>query len=524
MLFVKKQENISEEKSKFAQSSFYGRGISSLEAEISENWREAKEFNPQAYLKDNYSFLGLSHEKGEPLYIPSDDIVHTLITAPTRAGKGIYFGIKAVESLRAGKGLIVIDPKEDDFLPQIIKKELENQNRSNDFIVWNWQSDFGFKTFEDDNESEASKKIAAMLELIEKEDEAGASYYRKSERIALKKLINIFFNSNEFLKMEFEKNLLNFCSFLNYFLNDLIATIEFSKEKNKPKANIDLLEEYGKRYFEPKIFNKINPFKEKDINTIESLYFSLSEFENIAFSENSSILEALKGGKCIYIKSDMLDETALKFLKFIIADIINKARKYKNYTNCTVIADEISFYPTSILSAALATVAGFGVKFILAYQDDGQLVNEYLKSAIKSNCQTKLYYKSSDIKTIEYIELLGGSELVTKFTINGVERMLKQEQESFLNINKQRALPKAKVGILIHESIPKPFIIDTAPIIVNHKFDWDNLNNMFVEVEKIELEKVFDVFQKKKNQNNEKTDEETEFEDNTINSVEKFDI
>jgi type IV secretion system protein VirD4 len=59
------------------------------------------------------------------------------------------------------------------------------------------------------------------------------------------------------------------------------------------------MEEYGKRYFEPKNFNKINPFKEKDISTIESLYFSLSEFENTSFSENSSILEALKGGKCI---------------------------------------------------------------------------------------------------------------------------------------------------------------------------------------------------------------------------------
>ena len=102
--------------------------------------------------------------------------------------------------------------------------------------------------------------------------------------------------------------------------------------------------------------------------------------------------------------------------------------------------------------------------------------------------------------------------------------MLKQEQESFLNINKQRALPKAKVGILIHESIPKPFIIDTAPVQVKQKFDWNKLNNIAVKVEKIELEKIFDVFQKKKNQNNEKTDEETEFEDNTINSVEKFDI
>lgn len=523
-MFFKKQKIAEEplipkQKSTFALSSDYGRGISSLASEVIENWREAKIYNPVDFIKDDKSFIGLDHGTGEPLYIDIGDLVHTLITAPTRAGKGIFFGIKAVESLRAKKGLIVIDPKEDDFLPQICKEELENQNRKDDFIVWNWESDFGFKTFEDDSESEAAKKIATMLNLVEVEDEAGASYYRKSERIALKKLINIFFNANELLKMNFEKNLLSFCSFLNYFLADLIASIEFSKEKNKPKANIDLMEQYGKRYFEPKFFNKINTFKEKDISTIESLYFSLSEFENIGFSENSSILEALKGGKCIYIKSDMLDETALKFLKFIIADIINKARKYKKDTNCVVIADEISFYPTSILSAALATIAGFGVQFILAYQDDGQLVNEYLKSAIKSNCQTKLYYKSSDTKTIEYIELLGGSELVTKFTINGVERSLKQEQESYLNVNKQRALPKAKVGILIHESIPKPFIIDTSPVQVKEKFDWEKLNNIAVKVEKIELEKDFDVFVKKKN-----TKKEEEEENKTIDSVEKFEI
>ena len=523
-MFFKKQKIAEEplipkQKSTFALSSDYGRGISSLASEVIENWREAKIYNPVDFIKDDKSFIGLDHGTGEPLYIDSGDLVHTLITAPTRAGKGIYFGVKAVESLRAKKGLIIIDPKEDDFLPQICKEELEKQNRKDDFIVWNWQSDFGFKTFEDDSESEAAKKIATMLNLVEVEDEAGASYYRKSERIALKKLINIFFNANELLKMNFEKNLLSFCSFLNYFLADLIASIEFSKEKNKPKANIDLMEECGKRYFEPKNFDKNNPFKEKDISTIESLYFSLSEFENTSFSENSSILEGLKGGKCIYIKSDMLDETALKFLKFIIADIINKARKYKKDTNCVVIADEISFYPTSILSAALATIAGFGVQFILAYQDDGQLVNEYLKSAIKSNCQTKLYYKSSDTKTIEYIELLGGSELVTKFTINGVERSLKQEQESYLNVNKQRALPKAKVGILIHESIPKPFIIDTSPVQVKEKFDWEKLNNISVKVEKIELEKDFDVFVKKKN-----TKKEEEEEDKTIDSVEKFEI
>lgn len=509
-------EKSKKEKSIYALSSDYGRGISSLEAEITANFKEASKYNPIPYLRDGLSFIGLNHNTQEPLYLNQDNVIHTLITAPTRAGKGIYFGIKAVETLKLGKGLIILDPKEDEFLPQICKEELIKQNRENDFIVWNWPNDFGYKTFEDDNENEVTKKLAIMLSLVEKEDEAGASYYRKNERIALKKLIYLFFNSKELLEVEFKKDLPNFSKFIGYVVEDLINHIEYSKEKNKPKANIDLLEEYSKRYFNLKLFNKNILFKEKDISTLESLNFSLSEFENISFTENSSILGALTQGKCIYIKSDMLDESALKFLKFVIADIINKARKYKKKTNCIVIADEISFYPTSILSAALATIAGFGVDFILAYQDDGQLVNEHLKSAIKSNCQTKLYYKSSDLKTIEYIELLGGSELVTKFTINGVERTIKQEQESYLNINKQRALPKAKVGILIHESIPKPFIIDTAPVQVKEKFDWENINNKVVKMDVSNFNKKFDVLEKKKLS--------VEMNDNEVETTEKFEI
>ncbi len=512
-MFKKKEERA---RNIYALSSDYGRGISSLEAEIAANYKEATRYNPISYLRDGLSFIGLNHSTQEPLYLPADDVVHSLITAPTRAGKGIYFGIKVVETLRTRKGLIILDPKEDDFLSQICKEELENQGRKDDFIIWNWPNDFGFKTFENDRESEASKKIATMLNLVEKEDEAGASYYRKSERISLQKLMHLFFNSENFLNYKVEKNLLNFCKFVSYMVEDLINSVEFEKEKNKPKSNIEFLEELGKRYFEPKLFNSCNPFKERDISTLESLHYSLTEFQNISFSENSSILEALTQGKCIYIKSDMLDETALKFLRFIIADIVNKARKYKKKTNCVVIADEISFYPTSILSAALATIAGFGVKFILAYQDDGQLVNEYLKSAIKSNCQTKLYYKSSDTKTIEYIELLGGSELVTKFTINGVERTIKQEQESYLNINIQRALPKAKVGILIHESIPKPFIIDTAPVQVKEKFDWESINNKVVKMDVSNFNKKFDVLEKKKLS--------VEMNDNEVETTEKFEI
>ena len=48
---------------------------------------------------------------------------------------------------------------------------------------------------------------------------------------------------------------------------------------------------------------------------------------------------------------------------------------------------------------------------------------------------------------------------------------------------------------------------------------WDKLNNIAIKIEKIELEKIFDVFTKKKN-----TKKEEEEEDKTIDSVEKFEI
>ena len=98
-MFFKKQKIAEEplipkQKSTFALSSDYGRGISSLASEVIENWREAKIYNPVDFIKDDKSFIGLDHGTGEPLYIDIGDLVHTLITAPTRAGKGIFFGTK----------------------------------------------------------------------------------------------------------------------------------------------------------------------------------------------------------------------------------------------------------------------------------------------------------------------------------------------------------------------------------------------------------------------------------------------
>lgn len=528
MFFKKQQQQPKQtEYNHFAPASSYGRGVSSIQSASQELFHPASVFNSLNYLSADKYFLGLDHHSGQPIYLPLQDVVHSLITAPTRSGKGIFFGFKAIETIRKNRGLIVIDPKEDEWLPQVILEELQRQDREEDLIIWNWSSDFSYKVFEDDNYIDATKKLTVMLNLIEVDSEAGASHYRKSERIILKKVLQNFFAVHEVLGIPFIRyNIPHLLRFLRYIISDLQSHINFTIEFNKPKPNFTLLKEYSKLYFDQDKFQNLG-FREKDLPTLESLLFSLSEFEDVTWKETTSIYEALCRGKVIYIKSDMLDESALKFLKFIIADIVNKAKLLKGRANCLVLADEISFYPTPILSSALSTIAGFGVQFCLAYQDDGQLRDENLKSAIKSNCQTKIYYKSSDIKTLEYIEKLSGKELVSKITKNGNETTIRQDVQDYLNITKQRALPKSQVAILIQESLYEPLLFDTCPVPVAHPFDWESENNKYCEVRFINLDKNYTVkeFQeRKKEPKNTSVSSDETIQTDTIVSVTKFEI
>ena len=475
----------------YSIESAYGRGITSIKSAKNELFNEPIAFNPFKYLQNGKYFLGLEHHSKQPLY--NQESIHIQIVAPTRSGKGVFMGMKTVEALRENRGLIIVDPKEDDFLPQIILEELKRQNRPQDLQILNWPNDFGYTVFsENDTIEEATKKMTIMLNLIENDAELGASHYRKSERIMLAKVMNIFFHSKSLLDLSFKHTLASLSKFLHYIIHDLNTSNEFTKEQEKSKPNMDKLQKLSKRYFDSELFSKLD-LKYSQISTLESLQFSISEFENVAIYNKFKLADALAKGKVLYIKSDMLDETALKFLKLVIADIIQQSKKLKNETNCLVILDELSFYPTQILSAGLATAAGFGVKFILSYQSEAQMRDENLRVAIKDNCQTKIYYKTSDDTTLKYIELLSGMELVSQVTKKGHETTIRQMQEEHMNITRLRALPRSRVAILIEENLNEVKLFQTSPIPVEHKFDWNPINEKQVQLSKFELKKEFAV-------------------------------
>jgi type IV secretory pathway TraG/TraD family ATPase VirD4 len=112
-----------------------------------------------------------------------------------------------------------------------------------------------------------------------------------------------------------------------------------------------------------------------------------------------------------------------------------------------------------------------------------------------SNCQLKLFYKSSDIETLKYVQELSGEELVSKIAKNGDETTIRQDREPFLNITRLRALPRQFVAILLSESLNAPKIVQTYPIPVEKRFDWKSENDKIVKISETKLQKNHNIFE-----------------------------
>jgi len=493
MFFGRKKPKELSSHDEFAPRSALGRGVSSVQSAKSELFQEHRVFNPLDFLNTRHQFFGLEISSQEPYYLPYEDSTHILYCGPTRSAKGVAISHRVIEAIHQDKGLIVIDPKKDDFLPRVIYEELVRQNREKDFNIASYPNKFGYSGFDKgDTSLEFANKLIVALDLAPFGDPK-SDYYRRNERTLLKKVVDIFLSSLSLLDISFELNYKSFANFIEYLHSDLSAMQKYNHEISKNKPNMDLIEQYSKRYFEVKQFIKFE-FDYDDISTLKGLYQTVIELCDANIFTNIDISDALYNGKIIYIQADQLDEASLKMLKILQVDIIQKAKK--KTANCIVIADEVSFYATKTLSDSLSTIAGFGVHFILAMQDLAQLNDEVIKNPILSNCQTKFFYKSSDIETLEYIEKLSGFELVTQTTKQNSTTTIRQVQEPLLNITRLRALKRDRVAVLIAESLNAPVIVQTWHIEVKHKFDWSKHDKKLFDIEVTKLLKTFKVEQR----------------------------
>lgn len=416
-------------------------------------------------------FFGLTHDKESknclPVYVPDEAINHILLCGITRSGKGILAGVKCYENMQhQNKGLIYLDVKQEEYTPQIIKEELQKQGQENDLQIVTYPNDFCYTGLNDDDSiTEIFEKICVALD-IEKSENEGVDFYRKNERQTILKILKNCY------QIHFDNDWYEIMIFVEALLEDLKKRKKVLEEKEKVKQNKDKIEELSKRFFDDELYSKLN-FNQKNIEALTTIYIKLYELTMGAnVYSKYTLKDALYNGKVLYIKCDMENEQSLQFLKIFQKDISQLIRKKR--ANCTVIADEISFYATKNLSAGLATHAGFGVNYILQLQDLGQITDENLRSAILTNCSVKLFYKISDEKTLKYVETLGGMEYVSSNSLKGsLESMTTEQLEPLLNATRIRAMWYKQNAILIAEYFNTAFFISTSFVPTSKKFDWE---------------------------------------------------
>jgi hypothetical protein len=478
--FTPNKQNEIEIKKEMRVETKLGRAITSINSAIEEMYKNIEPFDPVPYIDEavrtNKTFYGRYHtgeNAGEPFFLDEKDTTMEIYVGSTGTGKGVLLGNKALEAIKKRKGLIIIDPKTDGFLPEICKEELERQGRPNDFQVVSWPYNFGY-----DGINENDDYIAVSNKLIdafgwEESDNPGVDYYRKKQRVMLKKVLKLFFDGT--LGVLVKKDLNEIAFHIIKLAEDLSKQEQMEKELSKSNPNYNKINELEKRFFDTNKLLSVH-WDDKAVETLESIAESFDELIQAGnIYKKYDLTGALYEGKVIYFKVDMLDISSLKMIKLMINDAIQQARAKK--ANTTIIADELSFYANSTIAGALATVRSMGLKFLLALQDLAQMKDEHIRNAILSNCNVKLFYKISDKLTLEYVEKIGGKELVTKYAtgLNG-ESKIAQDQEEYLNATRIRALPRMFTAIVIAEALPKPEIINTSFVKVSREFDWDKYN------------------------------------------------
>ncbi|MCV6607022.1 MAG: type IV secretion system DNA-binding domain-containing protein, partial [Campylobacterales bacterium] len=447
--------------------------ITSIESAKEELFYKPERVDPLEFISDkDLTYYGQFHngvDKGRPFFLQETDTTHEIYVGSTGTGKGVLLGNKAAEAIEKKKGLIVIDPKKDSFLPQIIQERLARQGRGDDFQVVSWPDNFGYMGInKHDNYIDISNKLVDALNLEESEN-PGVDYYRKNSRVMLRKVLKLFFNGK--LGVTVKKDFSDIIKHLQELKNDLEKAEMYEKELGKTKPNFNLLSKYEKRFYDPETIEAIY-WDNTAVATLDSLVKSLSEIGESAEIYNQYTLQgALYEGKVLYIRVDMLDVASLKMVKMMITDAIQQARRKK--ANTTLILDELSFYANQTIAGALATVRSMGLKFLLALQDLSQMKDEHIRNAILSNCNVKIFYKISDKLTLEWVEKIGGKELVTNYA-TGTENQssYRQATEDNLNATRIRALPRVGVGIVLAEALPEPIIVQTNYVAVKKEFDW----------------------------------------------------
>lgn len=397
---------------------------------------ETLHYDPLDYIDLNKGiFTGINREN-EPMYLPLKDWQkqHADIIGTTGAGKGVATGILLYQSILAGEGVFVMDPKDDEWAPHLYRKACEDAGKPFALIDLRKQQ-YQLNLIEDITPDELEELFVAGFSLAEKGQES--DFYRIDDRKAAR-IAAQFVSDNPSTTIR------------DVYNGDYVQSIA-----EKIKAFFGKIEELA-------LLNAINA----------PTGFSLNEI----FDE----------GGCCYVIGSMRNSKIITSQRMLLVRLYQLAERRDRVTNVprpiAIYLSELKYHLSRPALEGLGAARDKGVHIIMDHQSiadlkdcPADLKGDAVVGAVVENAKFKLVYRVMDPDTAEWVARMSGTILVDDElrkaktdnmlteTIDS-ERTIRQAERFFIDSNMILNLPDFVSFIFTTKTLPSASLISPIKI------------------------------------------------------------
>lgn len=397
---------------------------------------ETLHYNPLDYIDLNKGiFTGMDREN-EPMYLPLKDWQkqHADIIGTTGAGKGVATGILLYQSILAGEGVFVMDPKDDEWAPHLYRKACEDAGKPFALIDLRKQQ-YQLNLIEDITPDELEELFVAGFSLAEKGQES--DFYRIDDRKAARMAAQ-FVSDNPSTTIR------------DVYNGDYVQGIA-----EKIKAFFGKIEELA-------LLNAINA----------PTGFSLNKI----FDE----------GGCCYVIGSMRNSKIITAQRMLLVRLYQLAESRDRVTDVprpiAIYLSELKYHLSRPALEGLGAARDKGVHIIMDHQSiadlkdcPADLKGDAVVGAVVENAKFKLVYRVMDPDTAEWVARMSGTILVDDElrkaktdnmlteTIDS-ERTIRQAERFFIDSNMILNLPDFVSFIFTTKALPSASLISPIKV------------------------------------------------------------
>ncbi|MEE3649895.1 MULTISPECIES: type IV secretory system conjugative DNA transfer family protein [unclassified Brenneria] len=397
---------------------------------------ETLHYDPLDYIDLNKGlFIGMDRDV-QPMYLPLKDWQkqHADIIGTTGAGKGIATGILLYQSILAGEGVFVMDPKDDEWAPHLYRKACEDAGKPFALIDLR-KAQYQLNLIEEITADELEELFVAGFSLAEKGQES--DFYRIDDRKAARMA----------------------AQFVSHHPSSTIRDI-YNGDYVQGIAE-DIKAFFGK-IEELALLNAINAPTGFSLNTI--------------FEE----------GGCCYVIGSMRNSKIITAQRMLLVRLYQLAERRDRVKDTprpiAIFLDELKYHLSKPALEGLGAARDKGVHIIMAHQSvadlkdcPADLKGDAVVGAVVENAKFKLVYRVMDPDTAEWVARMSGTILVDdevrKAKTDAVltetidsERTIRQAERFFIDSNMILNLPDFVSFIFTTKTLPSASLISPIKV------------------------------------------------------------